>query len=50
MAEMKAMFDDYANPLVRIPMTMVELIVPLGILMPFISAGLLCFPKILPAR
>lgn len=50
MAEMRAMFENYANPLFRIPMTMVELIVPFGLFVPILSAGLLCFPKVLPAR
>ncbi|MCW3846320.1 DUF4199 domain-containing protein [Sphingomonas sp. LB-2] len=50
MAEMQAMAEAYKNPLFRIPMTMVELIVPLGLVVPIFSAGLLCFPKILPAR
>lgn len=50
MAELKAMFENYANPLFRIPMTMVELVVPLGLVVPLLSAGALCFPKVLPAR
>ncbi len=50
MAEMKALFESYANPLFRVPMTMVELIVPLGLVVPLLSAGLLRNPKFLPAR
>jgi len=50
MAEMKAMFDGYDNPLIRVPMTMIELILPLGLLVPLVAAGLLRNPKFLPAR
>ena len=48
MAENEAMFESYANPLFRIPMTMVELIVPLGLVVPLVSAGLLRNPKLFP--
>lgn len=50
MAENEAMFESYANPLFRIPMTMVELIVPLGLFVPLLSAALLRNPKFLPDR
>lgn len=50
MAEMKAMFENYANPLFRIPMTMMELILPLGLIVPLVSAALLRNPKFLSAQ
>lgn len=40
---------DYANPLIRLPMTFVE-IFPAGVVVSLVSAGLLSNPKILPAR
>jgi hypothetical protein len=48
-AEMDAMRRSYANPLLRMPMTFVE-IFPVGLLIALVSAGLLRNPKILPAR
>lgn len=39
----------YAHPLKRMAMTMVE-IAPVGLTVALISAGLLCFPCVLPAR
>ena len=52
MAEMQAMFENYSNPLFRVPMTMMEMFVPVpvGLAVPLLSAALLRNPKILPAR
>jgi hypothetical protein len=47
--EFDAMRTMYANPLFRMPMTFTE-VAPVGALVAFASAGLLCFPKFLPAR
>lgn len=52
-AELNAQFavykDWYANPLTRMAVTAME-ISPVAIPMPIISASLLCFSKVLPAR
>lgn len=48
-AEMDAMRRSYANPLFRVPMTLVE-IFPVGLLISLVSAALLRNPKFLPAR
>ena len=39
----------YADPLYRLPMTFIE-IIPVGVLVSLISAGLLCNSRFLPAR
>ncbi len=48
-ADMEAMRVNYANPLIRLPMTFVE-IFPVGLVIALISAALLRNPKFLPAR
>ena len=48
-AEMRSMAEAYQNPLLRIPMTFVE-IFPVGLLVALISAALLRNPKFLAAR
>ncbi len=48
-AEMDAMRRSYANPLFRVPMTLLE-IFPVGVLVALVSAGLLRNPTFLPAR
>jgi hypothetical protein len=48
-AEMESMRKSYANPLMRFGMTFLE-IFPVGVLVAFVSAGLLRNPKILPAK
>jgi hypothetical protein len=48
-AEMHSMAESYRNPLVRIPMTFIE-IFPVGFLVAVVSAALLRNPKLLPAR
>ncbi|WP_332770617.1 DUF4199 domain-containing protein [Phenylobacterium sp.] len=48
-SEMDAMRRSYANPLFRVPMTLVE-IFPVGLLIALVSAALLRNPKFLPAR
>ena len=48
-AEMAAFKAQYARLLFRIPMTLTE-ILPIGILVSFVAAGLLCNPRFLPAR
>ncbi|MDB5423111.1 MAG: hypothetical protein JWQ29_527 [Phenylobacterium sp.] len=48
-AEMETMRRQYANPLLRMPMTFVE-IFPVGLLIAVVSAGLLRNPRFLPAR
>ena len=40
----------YANPPLRFAMTMAEMLMPVGLVMPFVSALALMFPKVLPAR
>lgn len=47
--QMEAMRAGYRNPLFRIPMTMTE-ILPVGVLVSLVSAGLLRDPRIFPAR
>jgi len=48
-AEMEAFRTSYHNPLVRLPMTFVE-IFPVGVLVSLASAALLCNSRFLPAR
>lgn len=48
-AEMAAFKASYASPLVRMPMTLPE-ILPVGILVSLVSAGLLRNPRFLPGR
>ena len=48
-AEGENMRAIYANPLLRMGMTAAE-IAPVGLIVAIFSAGLLCFPRILPAR
>jgi len=47
-AEMDEFKRNYANPLFRFPMTMVE-ILPVGLLVSLVSAGLLRNPRFMPA-
>lgn len=47
--EMNAFRASYANPLVRLPMTFVE-IFPVGLIISLVSAGLLRNSRFLPAR
>lgn len=55
-AEIQAFLDDqrwvrdnYPNPLIRIPITFLE-IFPVGLIMALFSAAVLRFPRVLPAR
>jgi hypothetical protein len=48
-AELDAMNAMYANPLIRMPMTFME-VGPVGLLVAFVSAALLCNPRVFPAR
>lgn len=48
-AETDAMRASYANPLMRLGMTFIE-IFPVGVLVALVSAGLVRNPKFLPAR
>lgn len=48
-AELDAMKTNYANPLFRVPMTFLE-IFPVGLIVAVLSAAVLRFPKVLPAR
>lgn len=48
-AEMEAFAISYANPLVRIPLTFLE-IAPVGLIVAFVSAVILRDPRVLPAR
>jgi hypothetical protein len=48
-AEMEAFKVQYANPLIRLPMTFAE-IAPVGLLVSLVSAGLLRSPRFMPAR
>ena len=48
-AEAANMRAIYANPLLRMGMTAIE-IAPVGVVVALFSAGLLCFSKVLPAR
>jgi len=48
-AETESMRAIYANPLLRLGMTFVE-IFPVGLIVALVSAALLRFPKFLPAR
>lgn len=49
LAEIEEMRTAYANPLMRLPMTFLE-IFPVGLLIAILSAALLRNPKLLPAR
>ena len=46
---MRGLAEMYRNPLLRIPMTMAE-ILPVGLIVALVSAGLLRNPRLLPAR
>jgi hypothetical protein len=46
---MEAFKLQYANPMIRMPMTFAE-IFPVGLLVSLVSAGLLRNPRFLPAR
>lgn len=48
-AEMAAFKAQYADPLFRVPMTLTE-ILPVGLLVSLVSAGLLCNARFLPNR
>jgi hypothetical protein len=48
-ANLQALKVQYDNPLFRLAMTFLE-IFPVGLIVALISAALLCFPKVLPAR
>lgn len=48
-AQMQKLTVQYANPFYRLPMTFAE-IFPVGLLVSLISAGVLRFAKVLPAR
>jgi len=48
-ADMAGMIKLYANPLFRVPITLLE-ILPVGLLVPVVSAALLRNPRFLPAR
>lgn len=48
-AEMAQFKAQYANPLFRVPITLTE-ILPVGLLVSLVSAGLLCNPRFLPSR
>ncbi len=48
-AEMREMAESYKNPLVRMPLTFVE-IFPVGLLVSLVSAAILRNPRVLPAR
>lgn len=48
-AEMEAFRVQYANPLYRLPMTLME-IVPVGVLVSLVTAALLRNPRFMPAR
>jgi hypothetical protein len=48
-ADMEAFKVQYANPMFRLPMTFAE-IIPVGVLVSLVSAGLLRNSRFLPAR
>ena len=48
-AQLETMKTNYANPLFRVPMTFLE-IFPVGLIVAVISAAVLRFPRVLPAR
>ena len=48
-SEMRAFGESYKNPLVRIPMTLIE-IAPVGLVVALVSAAVLRNPRVLPAR
>ena len=49
MAQHQWVKDNYPNPLIRVPITFLE-IFPVGLIVALVSAGLLRNPKVLPAR
>lgn len=49
MAQYEWMRESYPNPLVRIPLTFLE-IFPVGLIVAIFSAAVLRFPQVLPAR
>jgi hypothetical protein len=49
LAQIEEMREGYANPMIRLPMTFLE-IFPVGVLIALISAALLRNPKVAPAR
>ncbi|MGQ0659857.1 DUF4199 domain-containing protein [Sphingosinicella sp.] len=49
MAEFQWMRDNYGNPLIRIPVTFLE-IFPVGLIVALFSAAVLRNPRVLPAR
>jgi len=48
--DMEAMRANYANPFFRMAETFAEIMVPVGLLIPLISAALLRNPRFLPAK
>jgi hypothetical protein len=48
-AEMESFRTQYANPLIRLPMTFTE-IFPVGVLVSLVTAALLCNSRFMPAR
>ncbi|KWV92635.1 DUF4199 domain-containing protein [Erythrobacter sp. YT30] len=48
-AEVQAGMEQYRNPLFRLPITFIE-IFPVGLVVALLSAAILRFPKVLPAR
>jgi hypothetical protein len=48
-AKFETLKAQYANPLFRLPMTFLE-IFPVGVIIALISAAVLRFPRVLPAR
>lgn len=47
--EFDGMREMYANPLIRLPMTFME-VGPVGLVVAIVSAALLCNPRVFPAR
>ncbi|MEL7189394.1 MAG: DUF4199 domain-containing protein [Pseudomonadota bacterium] len=48
-ADVRESMEQYRNPLFRLPITFIE-IFPVGLVVALISAAILRFPKVLPAR